>query len=104
MYLYSLFSDERNCITEAIGNLREDLITDGGLLKMVYEVFHLKTNKHKLEDKFTLQSSRPYSYTLFHCKEARLAIILLSSDNNVYIHKIVPFLYTKKIHKEDSSC
>ena len=43
-YLYSLFSDQRHCVTKAIGNLREDLIADGGLLKMAYEVLHLKIN------------------------------------------------------------
>ena len=47
MYLYSLFSDQRHSVTEAIGNLRKDLITDGGLLKMVYEMLHLKSQQNQ---------------------------------------------------------
>ena len=47
LYLYSLFSDERNCVTKTVGNLREDLVTNGGLLKVIDKVLHLKQTNIK---------------------------------------------------------
>ena len=42
LYLYSLLSNKRNCVTETIGYLRKDLIANCRLLKVIDKVLHLK--------------------------------------------------------------
>lgn len=77
VYLYSLFPDERHRVTEAVGYLREDLITDGGLLKMVYKVLHLQ-QPHAVN--FNKTESLGISTFLTCC--SRFSLVALSLEEN----------------------